>query len=125
MFNPEDGRGFTSLARPQAFSAAALWSSAEAPSAASARRAGEYDFTSLRSSRSHTCPSHTLQILCVLQEFDRKILARLLSEEQDGRRTESQRRGRVVADAAWMKRVIEEQLQLEREREAEFDTLHR
>ncbi|XP_075875640.1 trichoplein keratin filament-binding protein isoform X1 [Nelusetta ayraudi] len=58
-------------------------------------------------------------------ECDRKILARLLSEGQDGRRTESERRERVIADAAWMKRVIEEQLQLEREREAEFDTLHR
>lgn len=68
---------------------------------------------------------HPSKALCIHQEFDRKILARLLSEGQDGRRTESERRERVVPDAAWMKRVIEEQLQLEREREAEFDTLHR
>lgn len=38
---------------------------------------------------------------------------------------ESERRERVVADAAWMKQVIEEQLYLEREREAEFEVLHR
>lgn len=38
---------------------------------------------------------------------------------------ESVRRERAIADAAWMKRVIEEQLQLEREREAEFEILHR
>lgn len=68
---------------------------------------------------------HPPEALCVHQEFDRKILARLLSEGQDGSRTEAERRERLVADAAWMKRVIEEQLQLEREREAEFDTLHR
>lgn len=57
--------------------------------------------------------------------MDRKILAGLLAEEQDDRRMESERRERVVADAAWMKRVIEEQLYLEREREAEFELLHR
>lgn len=57
--------------------------------------------------------------------MDRKILAGLLAEEQDDRRMESERRERVVADAAWMKRVIEEQLDLEREREAEFEVLHR
>lgn len=43
-------------------------------------------------------------------------------EEQ---RLEKARKERAVADAAWMKRVIEEQLQLEREREAEFDILYR
>lgn len=30
-----------------------------------------------------------------------------------------------MADAAWMQEVLEEQLQLEQEREAEFDILHR
>uniref|UniRef100_A0A3Q1FGN4 Trichoplein keratin filament-binding protein n=1 Tax=Acanthochromis polyacanthus TaxID=80966 RepID=A0A3Q1FGN4_9TELE len=58
-------------------------------------------------------------------EADRKILAALLEGEQDDRRMETARRERAIADAAWMKRVIEEQLQLEREREAEFDILHR
>uniref|UniRef100_A0A3B5AG27 Trichoplein keratin filament-binding protein n=1 Tax=Stegastes partitus TaxID=144197 RepID=A0A3B5AG27_9TELE len=58
-------------------------------------------------------------------EADRKILAALLEGETDDRRMETARRERAIADAAWMKRVIEEQLQLERQREAEFDILHR
>lgn len=45
--------------------------------------------------------------------------------EEEERRVESARRERAVADVAWMKRVLEEQLQLEREREAEFDLLYR
>ncbi|XP_078480770.1 LOW QUALITY PROTEIN: trichoplein keratin filament-binding protein-like [Lampetra planeri] len=58
-------------------------------------------------------------------EADCKILADLLKGEHEDRRTETVRGERVVADAAWMKQVIEEQLQLEREREAEFDNVHR
>lgn len=58
-------------------------------------------------------------------EADRKILAALLEGEQEDRRMESIRRERAIADAAWMKRVIEEQLLLEREREAEFNLLYR
>ncbi|XP_070760888.1 trichoplein keratin filament-binding protein [Enoplosus armatus] len=58
-------------------------------------------------------------------EADRKILAALLEGQQEDRRMETARRERAIADAAWMKHVIEEQLQLEREREAEFDILHR
>lgn len=59
------------------------------------------------------------------QEADRKILAALVEGEESDRRLETERRERAIADAAWMKRVIEEQLQLEREREAELDYLHR
>ncbi|KAM9392708.1 trichoplein keratin filament-binding protein isoform 2-T2 [Pholidichthys leucotaenia] len=58
-------------------------------------------------------------------EADRKILAALLEGEQEDRKLETVQRERAVADAAWMKHVIEEQLQLEQEREAEFDILHR
>ncbi|XP_077417226.1 trichoplein keratin filament-binding protein [Vanacampus margaritifer] len=58
-------------------------------------------------------------------ESDHKILAALLKGEQEMLRMEGTRRERVFADAAWMNRVIEEQLQLEREREAELDLLHR
>ncbi|KAJ8379349.1 hypothetical protein SKAU_G00001270 [Synaphobranchus kaupii] len=58
-------------------------------------------------------------------EADRRILAALLEGEQDDCRLESARKERAVADAAWMKRVIEEQLQVERQREAEFDILYR
>uniref|UniRef100_A0A671Q4D6 Trichoplein, keratin filament binding n=1 Tax=Sinocyclocheilus anshuiensis TaxID=1608454 RepID=A0A671Q4D6_9TELE len=53
------------------------------------------------------------------------ILAALLEGEVEEQRLEKARRERAVTDAAWMKRVIEEQLQLEREREAEFDVLYR
>ncbi|XP_049906234.1 trichoplein keratin filament-binding protein [Epinephelus moara] len=58
-------------------------------------------------------------------EADCKILAALLEGQQEDRMIETARRERAIADAAWMKRVIEEQLQLEQEREAEFDILHR
>ncbi|XP_054629683.1 trichoplein keratin filament-binding protein isoform X2 [Dunckerocampus dactyliophorus] len=57
-------------------------------------------------------------------EADHKLIAALLEGEQQ-EEVEAPRRERVFADAAWMKRVIEEQLQLEREREAEFDLLYR
>lgn len=68
----------------------------------------------------------TLKFLCIHQEFDHNILERLLSEEEeDDSRTATEQTERAVADAAWMKRVIEEQLQLEQEREIEFDTLRR
>lgn len=66
-----------------------------------------------------------LEFLCAHQEADRKILAALLEGEQEDKRMEAARRERAIADTAWMKRVIEEQLQLEQEREAEFDILHR
>ncbi|KAA0716737.1 Trichoplein keratin filament-binding protein [Triplophysa tibetana] len=58
-------------------------------------------------------------------EADRKILAALVEGELEEQKLEKARRERAVDDAAWMKRVIEEQLQLEKEREAEFDILYR
>ncbi|MEQ2220708.1 hypothetical protein ILYODFUR_008125 [Ilyodon furcidens] len=58
-------------------------------------------------------------------EVDRKILAALLEQEEEDKRWQTARRERAVADAAWMKHVIEEQLDLERKREAEFDVLYR
>lgn len=65
------------------------------------------------------------ELLCTDQEADHKILAALVEGEQEDQRMETARRERAIADVAWMKRVIEEQLQLEQEREAEFDILHR
>lgn len=59
------------------------------------------------------------------QNVDRKILAALLEDDEEDKRLQTVRRERAVADAAWMKRVIEEQLELERQREAEFEILHR
>ncbi|KFV86383.1 Trichoplein keratin filament-binding protein, partial [Struthio camelus australis] len=58
-------------------------------------------------------------------ETDRQILLALLEKEDEDQRLQSARRERAVADAAWMKRVIEEQLQLEKEREAELQTIFR
>ncbi|KAG8596828.1 hypothetical protein GDO81_002064 [Engystomops pustulosus] len=58
-------------------------------------------------------------------EMDMKILAALISKEDEEERLRSARREQASADAAWMKRVIEEQLHLERQREAELDTLFR
>ncbi|XP_075686775.1 trichoplein keratin filament-binding protein [Rhinoderma darwinii] len=58
-------------------------------------------------------------------EMDMKILAALLSKEDQEHCLRSARKEQAAADAAWMKRVIEEQLHLERQREAELDTLFR
>ncbi|NWZ71813.1 TCHP protein, partial [Acrocephalus arundinaceus] len=58
-------------------------------------------------------------------EADRQILSALLEKEDEDQRREIARRERAVADVAWMKRVIEEQLQLEKEREAELETIFR
>ncbi|NXW84957.1 TCHP protein, partial [Alopecoenas beccarii] len=58
-------------------------------------------------------------------ETDRQILLALLEKEGEDQRRESARRERAVADVAWMKRVIEEQLQLEKEREAELQIIFR
>ncbi|NWQ93652.1 TCHP protein, partial [Burhinus bistriatus] len=56
-------------------------------------------------------------------EIDRQILLALLEKEDEDQRRQSARREKAVADVAWMKRVIEEQLQLEKEREAELQTM--
>ncbi|NWT18870.1 TCHP protein, partial [Vireo altiloquus] len=58
-------------------------------------------------------------------ETDRQILSALLEREDEDQRRQMARRERAVADVAWMKRVIEEQLQLEKEREAELETIFR
>ncbi|XP_044296380.1 trichoplein keratin filament-binding protein isoform X2 [Varanus komodoensis] len=58
-------------------------------------------------------------------EKDRQILQALAEEEDEEQRLQSARRERAVAAVAWMKEVIEEQLRLEREREAELETVFR
>ncbi|NXY15338.1 TCHP protein, partial [Atrichornis clamosus] len=58
-------------------------------------------------------------------ETDRQILSALLEKEDEDQRRQIARRERAVADVAWMKRVIEEQLQLEKEREAELEAIFR
>ncbi|NWU17330.1 TCHP protein, partial [Cephalopterus ornatus] len=56
-------------------------------------------------------------------ETDRQILSALLERENENHLRQLGCREQAVADVAWMKRVIEEQLQLEKEREAELETL--
>ncbi|KAG8521243.1 Trichoplein keratin filament-binding protein [Galemys pyrenaicus] len=58
-------------------------------------------------------------------EADRRILQALLEKEDENQRVHLARREQALADAAWMKQVIEEQLRLEREREAELQMLLR
>uniref|UniRef100_A0A8C8VKE5 Trichoplein keratin filament-binding protein n=1 Tax=Pelusios castaneus TaxID=367368 RepID=A0A8C8VKE5_9SAUR len=58
-------------------------------------------------------------------EMDRQILLALLEKEDEDQRLHSARREQAAADAAWMKHVIEEQLELEKEREAELETIFR
>ncbi|XP_069650661.1 trichoplein keratin filament-binding protein isoform X1 [Haliaeetus albicilla] len=58
-------------------------------------------------------------------EIDRQILLALLEKEDEDQCRQSVRRERAVVDVAWMKHVIEEQLQLEKEREAELQTIFR
>ncbi|NXV81489.1 TCHP protein, partial [Atlantisia rogersi] len=76
----------------------------------------------------HQCNTQLKRRAQVIQEeleMDRQILLTLLEKEDEEQRRQSARRERVVADVAWMKRVIEEQLQLEKEREAELETVFR
>ncbi|XP_076778611.1 trichoplein keratin filament-binding protein isoform X2 [Arvicanthis niloticus] len=56
---------------------------------------------------------------------DGRILQALLEKEDELQQVELVRRERAKADAAWMKQVIEEQLQLEKAREAELQQLLR
>uniref|UniRef100_F7BWG7 Trichoplein keratin filament-binding protein n=1 Tax=Xenopus tropicalis TaxID=8364 RepID=F7BWG7_XENTR len=57
--------------------------------------------------------------------MDKQILSALISKEDEGQHLQSARREQAIADVTWMKHVIEEQLHLERQREAELDTLFR
>ncbi|XP_053135022.1 trichoplein keratin filament-binding protein isoform X1 [Hemicordylus capensis] len=59
-------------------------------------------------------------------EQDRQILLALSEEaEAEDQRLHTLRREQAVAAVAWMKEVLEKQLQLEREREAELETVFR
>lgn len=58
-------------------------------------------------------------------EADNRILQALLQKEEENQRVHLARREQALADVVWMKQVIEEQLQLEREREAELQMLFR
>ncbi|XP_064613180.1 trichoplein keratin filament-binding protein-like [Liolophura sinensis] len=57
-------------------------------------------------------------------ELDRQILESLLEKEQFTQRQENAKKAQARADAAWMKQVIEDQIRLEKAREAELDMLY-
>ncbi|XP_069353159.1 trichoplein keratin filament-binding protein [Eulemur rufifrons] len=58
-------------------------------------------------------------------EADKRILQALLEKEGENQRMHLARREQAAADVVWMKQVIEEQLQLEKAREAELQMLLR
>ncbi|XP_006147913.1 trichoplein keratin filament-binding protein isoform X1 [Tupaia chinensis] len=58
-------------------------------------------------------------------EADKRILQALLEKEDENQRVHLARREQALADVAWMKQVVEEQLQLEKAREAELQMLLR
>ncbi|XP_038054854.1 trichoplein keratin filament-binding protein-like [Patiria miniata] len=58
-------------------------------------------------------------------ELDMKILAALVEKAGEEQQIQTTRREKAKADAAWMKQVVEEQLKLEKAREAELDMLYK
>ncbi|XP_077995697.1 trichoplein keratin filament-binding protein-like [Glandiceps talaboti] len=58
-------------------------------------------------------------------ELDRKILAALAEKAEEDKQIQTARREKARADATWMKQVVEEQLRLEKAREAELDMLYK
>lgn len=71
------------------------------------------------STRSHSASFSSLQ------EADKRILQALLEKEEETQREHSARREQARADVAWMQQVLEQQLQREREQEAELQMLLR
>uniref|UniRef100_A0A674NNK8 Trichoplein, keratin filament binding n=1 Tax=Takifugu rubripes TaxID=31033 RepID=A0A674NNK8_TAKRU len=65
-----------------------------------------------------------IKLFCAEQEAERKILAALMEGEEEEMMKRSHGE-RAVADVAWMECAIEEQLQMEREREAKIEDLNR
>lgn len=61
---------------------------------------------------------------CAEQEAERKILAALTEGEEEELPQRSPG-GWAVAEVAWMERAIQEQLHMEREREARIEDLNR
>jgi len=55
---------------------------------------------------------------------DRKLLESLIEKENQNNEIQTARREKARADAKWMKEVIDEQLRLEKAREAELDMLY-
>jgi len=58
-------------------------------------------------------------------ELDRQILLRLQEEESRRDQIDVERQNRVKEDVKWMKKVIEEQVKVEKKREEELDLIYR
>ena len=61
--------------------------------------------------------------MCAMQAQDRDFMEAIAAREKDEVTKASARRERARADAHWMQQVLEQQMQLERQREAELDIL--
>lgn len=61
--------------------------------------------------------------VCEELELDHKLLALLAEKDAELDAMESVKKEKTIADAEWMKQVIEEQLKLEKTREAELEML--
>ena len=57
-------------------------------------------------------------------ELDLRILEGLVSSEKEENALRTARRDKARADAEWMQDVVRQQLQLEKEREAELDIMY-
>lgn len=57
-------------------------------------------------------------------ELDRKILEALAEKEAEQAEVQTARREKARADASWMKKVVEDQIRVEKAREAELDILY-
>lgn len=57
-------------------------------------------------------------------EFDKQILESLMEKEAELQQVQTARKEKAKADASWMKKVIEEQIRVEKAREAELDQLY-
>ncbi|KAH9524291.1 hypothetical protein Btru_054065 [Bulinus truncatus] len=67
---------------------------------------------------------HKSKIIQEELEQDRRLLEDLIAKENEHLALQSARREKARADAQWMKEVIEDQLKVEKAREAELDMLY-
>ena len=57
-------------------------------------------------------------------EQDRQLLESLIDKETENTNIQTSRKEKAKADAQWMKQVLDEQIKLEKAREAELDMLY-
>ena len=67
---------------------------------------------------------YVLLLSSFVQELDLKILAEMADREKEEQLVMSERREKDKRDALYMKKVMEDQLALERHRESELDLMY-